>query len=82
MPGARAQVRLLVNGTQITVAIQVIPLPDHHGSSEAGSRARGFRQIRPPDLALRDLYHSLCSRIRRAAAVTNGSVGLFSWSMT
>src|SRR5207244_131992 len=62
--------------------IQVISLHDHHGSSEARSRARGFGQIRPPALALRHFYHSLRSRIRRAAAVTNGSVGSFSWSMT
>jgi hypothetical protein len=63
-------------------AIEVIALHDHHRSAEAGPRAGGWGQTRPPHLALRDGYHSVRSRMRRAAAVTKGSGGSFNWSRT
>jgi hypothetical protein len=46
----------------------------HHNDRPAETRARTCwrGEVRPPDLALRD-YHSLRSRVRRAAEETNGS---------
>ena len=52
----------------------MISLDDDHGPSEPGAGAGGIGEFSPPDLALRDLYHSLRSRIRREAALTNESV--------
>ncbi len=38
-----------------SAAIQWIPLHNHHGPPKPGGRIRWHRQIRPPDLPLRDL---------------------------
>src|SRR5439155_16324684 len=61
-------------------SVQGFALYDQHRPSKARGRARGRGQIRPPDLALRDLYHSLRSRTRRAAALTKASDGSVNWS--
>ena len=75
-PGASAHFRLLVSGTQTTVAIRLrfkrIALYDHNRSPKAGTGAGWLGEIGPPDIPVRD-HHGLRSRIRRAATAANSS---------
>jgi hypothetical protein len=70
-PGAGAHLRFVVSGTQTTVRM-ALRFSASDWPSVARSRTRGHGQIRPPNFALRD-HHSVFSRMRLAAADTNGS---------
>src|SRR2546428_3938995 len=52
--------------------IERVALNDEHRPAKAGTRARGRRQVGPAHVALCN-YHSLRSRMRRAAAERAGS---------
>ena len=54
-------------------AIQWIPLDHNDGPSEARTGARGFGHVCPPDVPLRDVYHSTLLSIRRPACFTKES---------
>jgi hydrogenase maturation protein HypF len=60
------------NNRSDAASVQGVTLYHNHRPPEARTGARRGRQVLPPDLALGD-YHSLRSRVRRAAAETKGS---------
>ena len=72
LPGASAQTRLLVNGTQDTASIQRIALRNNHRSWEYRAGTGRVWQVCPVHMPLGN-YHSTASRIRRATASNAGS---------
>ena len=77
LPGAAAHFRLLVSGTQTTVAMwlrfRASDCTNHDWTPETRRGTYRLGEVRPPDVALRD-HHSVCSRSRRAAAETKASL--------
>lgn len=61
--------------------IEAIPLHHNDRTPEARAGTDGIREVCPVNVALGD-YHSVLSRIRRAASVMNGSGRLSSSSHT
>jgi len=56
-----------------SAAVGGIALQHHDRTAKARPRSGRVRKVRPPRLPLPDRYHSVRSRIRRAAAETAGS---------
>jgi hypothetical protein len=64
-----------------SASVKRVSLNNHNRPAKSRARARRIRKICPPNISLRD-HHSICSRMRRDAAETNGSDSIPSSAQT